>query len=170
MYTDLVLCYIEEPLKKVIKRLREGDKQEQESDERIGDKQEDTKHESDEHGGAKWPSLIFAFDEAHVLTEKRFDWAKPETMFSELQKALRSIGDLDVFSLFLSNTGDVSQFGGETVSDLSSRFRIHKKPLPPPFTNMGFDQFTRDALSKHKSPTLSQVSSIDTMVSFGRPL
>ena len=170
----------------------EGDGDEWESDEDENNEQESTKQEDDEQQGGEQgaaeqettkqesikqegnrkPILIFAFDEAHVLTKKKFGCMKSLTMFDELRRALRSIRDLDIFSLFLSTTtiGNISQFGGDTVNDPSSRIQKRKIPLFPPFTDMGFDQFARDTLSKYKPLTLGCVSSIDTIISFGRPL
>jgi len=116
--------------------------------------------------GPRWPLVILAFDESHILTEfpRRCHW----TLFSELHRTLQVIGKRPIFSLFLSTAGSILQFSPEIKSDPSRRVVNHDlRPLDP-ITEISFDDIAYSA--KENSVTLSEVTTTDWISHLGRPL
>ena len=96
--------------------------------------------------GPRQPLVIFAFDNAHVLTDTPItdSW----NLFSELHHILRRIYKLPIFSLFTSKGGK---------SNLSSAI-----------SEISFDDLAYSALEN--TVTLDRVVQIDWMSHLGRPL
>ena len=118
----------------------------------------------------KQPILVFAFDEAHVLTETQSYGRGPINVFNELQKALCSIQSLDIFTLFVSTSTIIVQFGGNMATNSFNKTQLHVGKPSSPYSDVGFDHFALSNLSGCEPMTLGEVSSIETIVSFGRPL
>lgn len=116
----------------------------------------------------KQPIIIFAYDEAHALT-KPFNDSTQLSRFTELQRAIRGTRSINTFSLFLSTTGKVFQFGGSSEQDPSSRIQDGTLRLLYPFTDLSFDLFALD-FNSTPAPELEFFASIDYIVSLGRPL
>lgn len=85
--------------------------------------------------------------------------------FSELRRALHNH---PCYFVFLSTTGKITQFTPAAQYDISSRLHTGKLSLLPPFCELGFDQLAKKAV--HGETTLDEVSSLEFMTSFGRPL
>jgi hypothetical protein len=120
----------------------------------------------DSNEGPRWPLVILAFDESHILTEfpQRCHW----TLFSKLCHALQVIGKRPIFSLFLSTSGSIFRFSPEIKSDLSSQvIQDGLRPLDP-ITEISFDDIVYPA--KEDTVSLSQVTTTDWISHLGRPL
>jgi hypothetical protein len=113
--------------------------------------------------GPRWPLVVFAFDEAHTLTDNPPN--KEWSLFLELRRVLRRIHKLPIFSLFLSTAGRFNLFfpadPSNWVGDLSLR------PLDP-IPEICFDDVAYPALED--TVTLDQVVHIDWISHLGRPL
>jgi hypothetical protein len=96
--------------------------------------------------GPRQPLVIFAFDNAHVLTDTPItdSW----NLFSELHHILRRIYKLPIFSLFTSKGG--------------------KFNLSSAISEISFDDLAYSALEN--TVTLDRVVQIDWMSHLGRPL
>jgi len=119
--------------------------------------------------GSRRPLVIFAFDEAHILTDnphKKFkkDW----NLFLELRRILRQISGRAIFSLFLSTAGRFHLFSPETRSDPSSRVRDASERTLDPITEISFDDLAHAALKD--TVALDRVVRIEWMSHLGRPL
>ena len=119
----------------------------------------------------QYPALIFAFDEALILTksiEPTTVWKKA-TLFTELRRVLRSIRRASVFSLFLSTAGSTFDCGVGNELDDSWRVQAGVYKIPHPFADLGFDMFALNFVSQ--TPLLlSFFASIEYITSLGRPL
>jgi hypothetical protein len=111
--------------------------------------------------------VILALDEAHSLTNvgSRGGWSA----FSEFRRALRSLNEYRLFSLFLSTTGKMSQFTSAKEDDSSTRVQMGQLVLIMPFTDLGFDQLA-SRIAIDGSLLLEEVASIAHMVTLGRPM
>jgi hypothetical protein len=120
----------------------------------------------DRKEGPRRPLVVFAFDEAHILTDNpaKMTW----NLFSELRRILRQIARHAIFSLFLSTAGRFHLFSPETRSDPSSRVREAAYPTLDPITEISFDDIAHSA--KSGTVMLSRVVSMDWMCHLGRPL
>ena len=114
------------------------------------------------------PMVILALDEAHSLTDV-VDPQESWTAFSELRRALRSLNEYRLFSLFLSTTGKMSQFTSAKKDDSSTRVQLGELILIMPFTDLGFDQLA-SKIASDGSFFLEDVASIEHMVTLGRPM
>ena len=96
--------------------------------------------------GPRQPLVIFAFDDAHVLTDNPItdSW----NLFSELRHNLRRIYKLPIFSLFISKAG--------------------KFNLSSPISEISFDDLAYSALEN--TVTFLRVVQIDWMSHLGHPL
>jgi hypothetical protein len=126
----------------------------------------DRHHQLDSAEGPRRPLVVFAFDEAHILTDNPPDnqW----NLFLELRRILRQIHKFPIFSLFLSTAGRFNQLSTEIRSDPSVRVRgpTHR-PLDP-ISEISFDDLAFPALEG--TVTLSQVVQMDWISHLGRPL
>jgi hypothetical protein len=116
--------------------------------------------------GPRWPLVILAFDESHILTEfpERCDW----TLFSELRRTLQAIVKWPIFSLFLSTAGNFHRFSPEIHSDPSRRVVNHDlRPLDP-ITEISFDDLAFSA--KEDTVSLREVVTTEWISHLGRPL
>jgi hypothetical protein len=116
------------------------------------------------------PLVIFAFDEAHILTDnppipnRATNW----NLFSELRRILRETSDYAIFSLFLSTAGRFNLFSPEISSDPSRRIQDTTLSTLDPITEISFDDLAYDA-PEYKI-MLKQVVEMDWMCHLGRPL
>ena len=120
----------------------------------------------DSDNGSRWPLVILAFDESHILTDNPKD--QSWTLFSELRRTLREIVDLPIFSLFLSTAGSFHLFSPEIKSDHSSR--VTNAVLLPldPVSEISFDDIAFAA--QEDTVSLDRVVQTDWMSHLGRPL
>jgi hypothetical protein len=116
------------------------------------------------------PLVIFAFDEAHVLTDNPpiRNRAKKWNLFSELRRILRDTDDYAIFSLFLSTAGRLNLFSPEISSDPSMRIPDSSLNTLDPITEISFDDLAYDA--PEYEIMLEQVVEMDWMCHLGRPL
>jgi hypothetical protein len=119
--------------------------------------------------GSRRPLVIFAFDEAHILTDNphkefKMDW----NLFSELRRILRQISGHAIFSVFLSTAGRFHLFSPETHSDPSSRVRDASERTLDPITEISFDDLAHPA--RANTVSLGQVVQMDWISHLGRPL
>jgi len=117
--------------------------------------------------GPRRPLVILAFDEAHILTDNprhQTNW----NLFSELQRILRQINDLPIFSVFLSTARRFEKFSPEICSEPSARARDpDNRPLSP-ITEISFDDIAYPA--SKDTVTMKRVVDIDWISHLGRPL
>lgn len=107
--------------------------------------------------------VVLALDEAHVLCADRGGW----TNLGEFRRALRSLAYGRVFTLFLSTTGDISQFVPSKHEDPSMRVVKGELQLIKPFTDLDFDLFAPNCA---QNMSLNDAAKEEFMVQFGRPL
>jgi hypothetical protein len=116
------------------------------------------------------PLVIFAFDEAHILTDNPpiKNRATKWNLFSELRRILRQTSDQAIFSLFLSTAGRFNLFSPEISSDPSRRIQESSLSTLNPITEISFDDLAYDA--PEDKIMLEQVVEMDWMCHLGRPL
>ena len=116
------------------------------------------------------PLIIFAFDEAHILTDNppTMNRATKWNLFSELRCILRETSDQAIFSLFLSTAGRFNLFSPEISSNPSRRIQDPSSSTVDPITEISFDDLAYDA--PEYEIMLEQVVEIDWMCHLGRPL
>jgi len=116
------------------------------------------------------PVIILAFDEAHALTDQKFnDLSQNWSAFSQLRRSLRALNEHRLFSVFLSTTGKITQFTSPKRDDESTRVQRGEFILIIPFSDLGFDQLARK-IAIDGSCSLEEVASDAHMVTLGRPL
>jgi hypothetical protein len=122
--------------------------------------------DSDSHEGSRWPLVILAFDESHILNEfpRRCSW----TVFSALRDTLQAIVSKPIFSLFLSTAGSLLQFSPEIESSPSGQVVNHSHRTLDPITEISFDDIAYPA--KEYTVLLSEVVTIKWISHLGRPL
>jgi hypothetical protein len=110
-----------------------------------------------------------AFDEAHILSVEnhQFDTGYFSKL-SELQRVLRVLNELPIFSVFLSTAGNIQSITPPAEFDNSGRVQKSNLVLLPPFTELGFDQMAKEI--PDGALTIEEVSTPTFMVLFGRPL
>jgi hypothetical protein len=121
----------------------------------------------DSKNGPRRPLVVFAFDEAHVLTDNPPD-EKYWNMFLELRRLLRSIHDLPIFSLFLSTAGRFNQFLPDVEFGPSARAREPSNRPLDPISEISFDDIAYPALKG--TIIIDKVVEIDWISHLGRPL
>jgi hypothetical protein len=126
----------------------------------------DPHHSLDSPKGPRWPLVVFAFDEAHILTDNPPDhnW----NLFLELRRILRQIYKLPIFSLFLSTAGRFNLFSSKTVSDPTNRIRDPSSRPLDPISEISFDDLAFPALEG--TVPLDRVVKMDWISHLGRPL
>jgi hypothetical protein len=120
--------------------------------------------------GPRRPLVIFAFDEAHILTDNPpiTNRATKWNLFSELRRILQQTSELAIFSLFLSTGGRFNLFSPEMSSDPSNRIQDSRMSTLDPITEISFDDLAYDA--PENEIMLEKVVSMDWMCHLGRPL
>jgi hypothetical protein len=115
----------------------------------------------DSNEGSRWPLVIFAFDESHMLTESPdpCGW----TLFSALRDTLRVIVKKPIFSLFVSTAGSLLQIESGPWGPINDNLR-----LLDPITEISFDDIAYHA--KEDTVSLSEVVTTDWISHLGRPL
>jgi hypothetical protein len=116
------------------------------------------------------PLVIFAFDEAHLLTDNPpiKNTATKWNLFSELRRILRQTSEQAIFSLFLSTAGRFNLFFPEISSDPSRKIQDSSLTTLDPITEISFDDLAYDA--PEKKIMLEDVVQMDWMCHLGRPL
>lgn len=96
------------------------------------------------------PLVILAFDEAHTLTDREGVREGAWSNFSELRRVLDVLHRLQLFSLFLSTTGRISQFTSSKDGDGDVSGRIMGSHLDPtqPFIDLGFVTWRKSLLTR----------------------
>ena len=115
------------------------------------------------------PFVILAFDEVHTITERHQTGNKEWSIFNELCQALRRLRGLPLFALFLSTTGNISEFTSAMGEDLSKRLVEGKLDIIQPFTDLGFDSLAHP-IAASGSWNLERLTEDSQMCSQGRPL
>lgn len=122
--------------------------------------------------------LLLYFDEAHTLTDEHSTWIvhNPDSWnaYEVLLSALNSFACPQVFSLFLSTNSRMSVLAPTPGQHKSSRAKESSDHLNAPFTELPFDCH-RDlpvdlTITAHKQVTSTDVSKVEFMSKFGRPL
>ena len=126
----------------------------------------DPQYKLDRPKGPRRPLVIFAFDEAHTLTDNPPE--KPWNLFSELRRILRQISMHPISSLFLSTAGRFNLFSPVTRSDPSNRVRDAILLTLDPITEISFDDLAPN--SPPDAVTLGEVVEMKWMCHLGRPL
>jgi hypothetical protein len=126
----------------------------------------DQHHLLDSNNGPRWPLVVLAFDEAHILTDNPPDG--DSNLFLMLRRILRQIHRLPIFSLFLSTAGRFNLFSPEIRSDPSDRIKNDNlRPLDP-IPEVSFDDIAYPAFED--KITLDRVVQMDWIAHLGRPL
>ena len=113
------------------------------------------------------PILSLAFDEAHTLTGQSA--SHPLSPFYLLRRVLRSCRELSLFAIFLSTTGEITQFVPPKEQDPSTRMQEGLLLSIPPFCTLGWDQCRAEPPCEDKMD-LPYVSSLAYKARLGRPL
>lgn len=122
--------------------------------------------------------LLLYFDEAHTLTDGQSNWIvhNPDSWnaYEVLLSALNSFACPPVFSLFLSTNSRMSVLAPTPGQHKSSRAKESSDHLNAPFTELPFDCHrnlpVNLTITAHKQVTLTDVSKVEFMSKFGRPL
>ena len=153
---DDLLCGDDFPLRRVFRDLCEA------LEGRSADNGRSPKRQKTDSG----PCVILSFDEVHTLTER--DNSNSWSRFGEIRRAIRGLQKESLFTLFLSTSGSLFSVTPTPKSDWSARM-MHTGDVMLPFYELGFDQFAvRENFSQTVS--LSQVTSVERLSSYGRPL
>ncbi|KAF8522872.1 hypothetical protein JB92DRAFT_3094194 [Gautieria morchelliformis] len=107
--------------------------------------------------------LLLGFDESSDLVNRTKDW----DAFEKLRRVFRYLRGRPIFGVFLSTTGSVKQFHPASRWDRSSRIQDGTLYLNPPVTLVDYDQL---AMKLVKGNTLDDATTMDYMISLGRPL
>ena len=113
------------------------------------------------------PTVVICWDESHSLINPVPN--KLWTIFSELQRALRTIKELSFISVFLSTVGKFHHFSPSPEYDPSARLMHSQLKMLPPITEVCFDQFAKKVDCKEKWE-LKKVASTHHMAHLGRAL
>jgi hypothetical protein len=118
------------------------------------------------------PLILLSFDECQTLmvtVEDFSDTDKPKpTYLTCLRRALRASMLYNVFSFYLSTTGQVFQNTFSIKHDRSSRRQEGRLPLIPPYSDVGFDQLAQTV--RENTLKIEDVAKVEFMVKLGRPL
>ena len=112
------------------------------------------------------PFVILTFDEVHTL-------AKPEdsgswSRLGEMRRAIRGLSTSSLFTLFLSTSSALFGITPVPGRDASARMFLQGEVMLP-FCELGFDKFVK-YLDFRDTVKLSQVTSEEHLISYGRPL
>ena len=123
--------------------------------------------------GPRRPLIVFAFDEAHTLTDNpsnASDHIGVRNLFFELHRVLQQIHKYPIFSLFLSTAGRFNLLPASSMfqSGLSNRNRDPNYCPFAPISEVGFDSVAYPA--EENFVTLDQVVTFGCIAHFGRPL
>jgi hypothetical protein len=121
------------------------------------------------------PLVVLSFDEAHALSKALSPMKGSQrsmlnpTSFTCLRRALRNIRYQRVFSLFLSNTGQVFRFKAPKAIESSARLTAPNRfELMEPYSDLGYDMMVSPA--KEGVVRMEDVMKTSFMIKFGRPL
>jgi hypothetical protein len=115
------------------------------------------------------PFIVLAFDEAHIIAERKGADGGQWSVFHQVRQLLRSFRDLPIFSLFLSTTGKISQFTSAAEDDLSKRIIKGDLVAGQPLTDLGFDPFAVK-ISLNGNWDLKGLTEDAHICTMGRPL
>ncbi|TFK66223.1 hypothetical protein BDN72DRAFT_860060 [Pluteus cervinus] len=119
------------------------------------------------------PAIILAFDEAHTLIPQHLNTQSNEvwSKWGELRRALHTLSGLPLCALILSTTGKIGEISPPLRADPFARVRSGALQGPRPFTNLGLDHLAISLpRAENKYPSITQVTSIEHMAHYGRPL
>jgi hypothetical protein len=113
------------------------------------------------------PHVVLCWDESHCLVEpvRNAKWSR----FSQLCRALRTLLGVSFVSVFVSTAGKFHYFSPSPAFDKSSRLQHGTHRMPPPITEVGFDQFAEkvDAVQEW---SLDRLASTHHIAHLGRAL
>ncbi|KAH9934115.1 hypothetical protein B0H21DRAFT_825752 [Amylocystis lapponica] len=118
--------------------------------------------------------VLLYFDEVHVLSdltvEKTADG--PEcNYFDALISSLRYLIGVPVLTIVLSTNSDLSKLSPPSFSHPSARVSAENIMLLPPWTESPFDAIEEGRpFVRENTVTLDQVSKVEFMINFGRPI
>ena len=115
---------------------------------------------------AQYTRLVLYFDEVHVLTNDNL--ADDRTIYHALCREMSQWNRHPIFTVFLSTNSNLPKFAPPGYLHPSDRVNIRDSPQAP-ITELPFDCFPDEKPFK-TNMTLSDVSEIEYMVKFGRPL
>jgi hypothetical protein len=113
--------------------------------------------------------VVICWDESHTLLQRvgKEKW----TAYSELRRALRTIKEEPIISVFLSTVGKFHEFTPSAEYDPS--FRLSSDgglESLPPITEVGFDLFAKKVDCIEETWTLARIASTHQMAHLGRAL
>ncbi|KAI0302586.1 hypothetical protein BC826DRAFT_422138 [Russula brevipes] len=114
------------------------------------------------------PQVVISWDESHSLLQPigKAKW----TIFSELRRALRTIEEEPILSVFLSTVGNFEDFSPATKYDPSMRLSDGDLESLPPITEVSFDQFAEKVDCIKETWMLARIASTHQMAHLGRAL
>ena len=115
------------------------------------------------------PLVVVEADEAHTMTMRRSHPPDEWSNFGEFRRAMRTMNDCSLFSLFLSTTGKITQFTSSKDKDLSGRVVAGMLLLIAPYTDLGFDQLAKK-FAHDGNFTLDNITSDNHIAHYGRPM
>jgi hypothetical protein len=121
--------------------------------------------------GPRRPLIVFAFDEAHILTDNPAVLVRAwKTLFFKLHHILQQIHQHPILSLFLSTAARFNLFSASPMflSDLSNRIQDPNYCSFDPISETSFDSVAYRA--PENRVTLDQVAKFESILHFGRPL
>lgn len=117
------------------------------------------------------PLVVLCFDESHLLPTVIGGGAEGAwSRFSVLRRALSTIVELPIFTLFLSTMGNLEQLAPPPPKKASSRLMGRTLATFPPICLTRLDHFAPFLKKLDKSWTLNRVASTYHIAHLGRPL
>ena len=114
------------------------------------------------------PHVVLCWDESHSLIEPVPNEAW--TIFSELRRALRTIRELSIISVFLSTAGKFHSFSPSPESDPSMRLMTRKLTMLPPITEVSSNLFAEKVDCIKEDWTLERIAPMHQIVHLRRAL
>ena len=108
------------------------------------------------------PHVVICWDESHSLIDPVAGEAW--TIFSELRRALRTIKESSIISVFLSTAGKFHSFSPSPEYDPSMRLMTRKLKMLPPITEVSFDLFAEKVDCIKEEWTLQRIASTHQIV------
>ena len=119
--------------------------------------------------GSQRIKLIIYFDEAHPLTKVVPTKDDEKTLYDFLCSCLNHFLAFPIFCIFLSTNSSLAHFASPPALARSARIRGGKAVTHAPITETPFD-CSGDLMVKPGELTIKDVSTIQFMAQFGRPL
>ena len=111
--------------------------------------------------------MVLCWDESHCLVEpvRGAKWSR----FSQLRRVLRTLLNVSFVSIFLSTAGKFHYFSPSPATEMSTRLQHGAYRLPPPITEVGFDQFA-EKVEAVQEWSLERLASTHYIAHLGRAL